>query len=130
MELDNEEVAAIFSRFEIDPTRPMILQVSRFDYFKDPLGVIEAYRLAKKFKHGLQLVLAGGGAPDDPEGDKVLNEVQNAAKNDPDIHVLFRLPMPIEPSTRYKEAPLLFCRNLSRRDLDSPSQSPYGKINR
>jgi trehalose synthase len=88
-ELKEEEVSAVFSRFGIDPNRPMILQVSRFDYFKDPLGVIEAYRLAKKFKHGVQLVLAGGGAPDDPEGEKVLDEVKKAAVNDPDIHVLF-----------------------------------------
>lgn len=87
-QLSQDKVAAIYPRFGIDPNRPMILQVSRFDYFKDPLGVIEAYRLAKKFKRGLQLVLAGGGAPDDPQGEAVLNEVQTAAHNDPDIHVL------------------------------------------
>jgi trehalose synthase len=89
VELSQDEIASIYPRFGIDPNRPMILQVSRFDYFKDPIGVIEAYRLAKKFKHGLQLVLAGGGAPDDPEGEIVLNEVKAAAKDDPDIHVLF-----------------------------------------
>ncbi len=89
IDLPNEEIAAVFKRFGIDPTRPMILQVSRFDYFKDPIGVIEAYKLAKKFKRGLQLVLAGGGAPDDPEGEVVLNEVKAAAQSDPDIHVLF-----------------------------------------
>lgn len=89
MELTPDEIAAIFPRFQIDPARPFILQVSRFDYFKDPLGVIEAYLLAKKFKRGLQLVLAGGGAPDDPEGEKILKEVQQAAKGDPDIHILF-----------------------------------------
>lgn len=89
MDLSADEVTSIYSRFGIDPNRPMVLQVSRFDYFKDPLGVIDAYTHAKKFKRGLQLVLAGGGAPDDPEGEIVLNEVNNAAKNDPDIHVLF-----------------------------------------
>jgi trehalose synthase len=89
IELSPDEISAVHTRFGIDPHRPMILQVSRFDYFKDPLGVIEAYRLAKKFKHGMQLVLAGGGAPDDPEGEIVLNEVKNAAAEDPDIHVLF-----------------------------------------
>ena len=67
----------------------MILQVSRFDYFKDPMGVIRAYQLAKKFKRGLQLVLAGGGAPDDPEGEIVLKRVKEAAQSDKDIHVLF-----------------------------------------
>jgi trehalose synthase len=89
IELKKEEIASIYSRFELDPNRPMILQVSRFDYFKDPLGVIEAYRLAKKFKHGLQLVLAGGGAPDDPEGEAVLKAVKTAANSDPDIHILY-----------------------------------------
>jgi len=88
-DLPKEEVDMIYNRFGIDPDRPMILQVSRFDYFKDPIGVIEAYKLAKKFKRGLQLVLAGGGAPDDPEGEIVLNEVKAAAASDPDIHVLF-----------------------------------------
>lgn len=89
MELSEDEITSIYSRFGIDPNRPMILQVSRFDTFKDPIGVIEAYHMAKKFKHGLQLVLAGGGAPDDPEGEKVLEDVKKAALNDPDIHILF-----------------------------------------
>ena len=89
VELSREEISSVYNRFKIDPNRPMILQVSRFDYFKDPIGVIQAYRLAKKFKHGLQLVLAGGGAPDDPEGEAVLNEVKAAAEDDPDIHILY-----------------------------------------
>lgn len=89
IDLPSEEIASIYPRFNIDPSRPMILQVSRFDRFKDPLGVIHAYQLAKKFKSDLQLVLAGGGAPDDPEGEVILQEVQNAAKEDPDVHVLF-----------------------------------------
>lgn len=92
IELSEQEISAVYTRFGIDPHRPLIVQVSRFDYFKDPLGVIEAYRYAKKFKHGLQLVLAGGGAPDDPQGEVVLNEVNNAANNDPDIHVLYLPP--------------------------------------
>lgn len=92
IELPDHEIQAVFTRFGIDSKRLMILQVSRFDYFKDPIGVIEAYRLAKKFQHGLQLVLAGGGAPDDPEGEIVLQSVKNAAKNDSDIHILFLPP--------------------------------------
>lgn len=89
IDLPEEEIKMVYNRFGIDPDHPFILQVSRFDRFKDPLGVIEAYKLAKKFKPNLQLVLAGGGAPDDPEGEIVLNEVQIAAQNDPNIHVLF-----------------------------------------
>lgn len=66
IELDEEEIALVFKQFNIDRSRPVVLQVSRFDRFKDPIGVIESYRLAKKFQSDLQLVLAGGGATDDP----------------------------------------------------------------
>lgn len=82
------EVQKVLEGFKIDPERPMILQVSRFDRFKDPLGVIQAYQLATEFVPSLQLVLAGGGAVDDPEGEVVLKEVREAAGDDPDIHVL------------------------------------------
>lgn len=88
-ELSSEEMRTIYSQFPLDPDRPFVLQVSRFDYFKDPLGVIKAYQLTKKYKPDLQLVLAGGGALDDPEGEAVLKEVQIAAKNDSDIHILY-----------------------------------------
>jgi trehalose synthase len=90
-DLPDEDVEAVFTRFGLDPNRPMILQVSRFDRFKDPVGVIAAYRSAKAFLP-LQLVLAGGGASDDPEGDAVLAEVRAAAKDDPDIHILMLPP--------------------------------------
>lgn len=92
MDLSEEEIQNIYPRFNLDPSRPILLQVSRFDRFKDPLGVIKAYRLVKKFKHGVQLILAGGGAPDDPEGEVILNAVKNAAENDPDIHILYLPP--------------------------------------
>lgn len=89
IELGQEEINSVYARFGLDPERPFILQVSRFDYFKDPVGVIDSYRLAKKFNPHLQLVLAGGGAPDDPEGEMVLKKVKIAAEKDPDIHVLY-----------------------------------------
>ena len=88
IQLPQEEIRAVQDRFEIDPDRPMILQVSRYDRFKDPLGVIHAFQHAKKFVAHLQLVLAGGGAADDPEGEEVLQEVRLAAMDNPDIHVL------------------------------------------
>ena len=88
MELGEEEVAATLERFGIDTQRQLVLQVSRFDRFKDPVGVIQAYRLATKFAPDLQLVLAGGEATDDPEGASMLEEVRAAASDDPDIHVL------------------------------------------
>lgn len=88
IELPRKEIQAAYRRFNIDPSRPMLLQVSRFDRFKDPLGVLRAFKMAQKFLPSLQLVLAGGGASDDPEGEIVLNEVRNAAEEDPDIHIL------------------------------------------
>jgi len=86
-ELPQHEVEAVRDQFGLDPQRPVIVQISRFDRFKDPVGVIQAFKLARKFTP-LQLVLAGGGATDDPEGAKVYSEVRDAANNDPDIHVL------------------------------------------
>ncbi len=91
-ELTPDEVNSVFGLFGVDAARPLITQISRFDRFKDPVGVIEAYRLAKDFIPSLQLVLAGGGATDDPEGEVVLNEVQAAAAGDPDVHVLLLPP--------------------------------------
>jgi trehalose synthase len=86
--LGAKEVAAVYEGFGLDLERPIILQVSRFDRFKDPLGVIHAFQLAKKYIPPLQLVLAGGGASDDPEGEAVLGEVRIAAADHPDIHIL------------------------------------------
>ena len=91
-ELTSEEITSVYDEFGIDPDREMILQVSRFDRFKDPVGVIEAYRLARKFTPTLQLVLAGGSATDDPEGMAVLEETKRAAEGDPDVHILLLPP--------------------------------------
>ena len=87
-----EEIQSVRERFGIDEERLTMLQVSRFDRFKDPVGVIQAYRLAKTFIPSLQLVLAGGSATDDPEGEAVLSEVRAAARDDPDIHILLLPP--------------------------------------
>jgi trehalose synthase len=87
-ELSEADIDTCCARFGIDRGRPLVVQVSRFDRFKDPVGVVMAFRLAKSFVPPLQLVLAGGGAADDPEGEVVLREVEAAAEGDPDIHVL------------------------------------------
>lgn len=91
MELEDSEVRSVLRQYKLDLERPIIIQVSRFDRFKDPVGVIHAYRMAKKF-NPLQLILAGGGASDDPEGEAVLEEVREAAADDPDIHILMLPP--------------------------------------
>jgi len=86
-DLPAAELQGVYERFGLDPDLPMVIQVSRYDRFKDPLGVIRAYQLAGKLTP-LQLVLAGGEASDDPEGMAVLEEVRRAAKGDPRVHVL------------------------------------------
>ena len=85
--LEPEFIAQTLARYRIDPQRPILTQISRFDRLKDPVGVIRAYRIVKKY-FDCQLVLAGGGASDDPEGTVVLKEVLREANNDPDIRVI------------------------------------------
>ncbi len=90
-DLPDDEIKSIVEGYGIDTSRPIVTQISRFDYLKDPVGVIDVYRKVKKHVD-CQMVLAGGGATDDPEGAKVLEDVQNAAADDPDIHVLLLPP--------------------------------------
>jgi trehalose synthase len=90
-ELPRETVDLVLERFGIDKKRPIVTQISRFDYLKDPVGVIKVYGKVKKHTD-CQLILAGGGATDDPEGLKVLEEVKHAAAKDPDIHIIFLPP--------------------------------------
>jgi trehalose synthase len=90
--LSEQERLETLGRLEIDPERPLIVQVSRFDRFKDPSGVIAAYRLLKPYYPQLQLALAGGTADDDPEGSEVLREVTEQVGEDRDIKVLMLPP--------------------------------------
>jgi trehalose synthase len=90
-ELDQSYIDEVVQGYGIDPERPLITQISRFDRLKDPIGVIEAYRIVKK-RYDIQLVLAGGGASDDPEGAAVLQESQEMAAEDPDIKILLLPP--------------------------------------
>jgi trehalose synthase len=86
-DLDASIVQKVCDEYRIDRSRPIVTQVSRFDRLKDPVGVVQAYKIAKKHVD-CQLVLAGGAASDDPEGAMVLQEVKEAAGNDPDIIIL------------------------------------------
>ena len=85
--LSRMDVSRIMDGLGVPSDKPILLQVSRFDRFKDPIGVINAYRMVKRY-HDIRLVLAGGGAADDPEGARVLEEVREAAGRDPDIYLL------------------------------------------
>jgi len=90
--LPEDEVASVAQKYGIDLRRPLLVQVSRFDRFKDPIGVIQAYKLVKRYVPQVQLVLVGGGATDDPEGEQVLQEVREQASGESDIHVLLLPP--------------------------------------
>lgn len=92
IDLEDGFITSTCDKFGIDRQRPIITQISRYDRFKDPVGVIHAYQMAKRFVPSLQLVLAGGGASDDPEGEAVLNEVRAVAGADEDIHILLLPP--------------------------------------
>jgi trehalose synthase len=85
--LTEQELDEVAYKIGISREKPILLQVSRFDRFKDPIGVIQAYRLVKRY-NDCQLILVGSKATDDPEGDQVLEEVRTFAAEDKDIHIL------------------------------------------
>jgi trehalose synthase len=86
-EMSGEEVEGVMDRLGLSSRPPMITQISRFDRIKDPRGVIEAFKLVRARRRA-QLLLAGGGASDDPEGAEVLAEVREQAKSVEDVTVL------------------------------------------
>lgn len=87
IEISQETIDGVLEKYNISKEKPIITQISRFDRLKDQVGVIEAYKLAKKYVD-CQLIMAGGGAADDPEGMKVLDDVRDKVKGEEDIHVL------------------------------------------
>ncbi len=91
MALSPEDAAYIVDQFGIDVERPLLTQVSRFDPWKDPLGVIDAYRLVKKRFPEVQLALVGSMAHDDPEGWDFYNQTVAYAQGDPDVYILSNL---------------------------------------
>ena len=88
MALSPEDAAFVCDQFGIDVDRPLMCQVSRFDPWKDPIGVIDAYRLVKQEMPEVQLALIGSMATDDPEGWEFFNSTMAHADGDPDIHIL------------------------------------------
>jgi trehalose synthase len=90
-ELSPPTIDSVLTKYGIPQDKPIITQVSRFDYLKDPIGVIQAFEMVRK-SIDCRLVFAGGTASDDPESDKVLAEVKERAGNDPNIHILLVPP--------------------------------------
>ena len=91
MALSPEDAAFVCDQFGIDVDRPLICQVSRFDPWKDPIGVIDAYRLVNEEMPEVQLALVGSMATDDPEGWEFFNSTMAYADGDPDIQILNNL---------------------------------------
>jgi trehalose synthase len=91
MQLSPEDAAFVCDQFAIDVDRPLICQVSRFDPWKDPVGVIDAYRKVAEEIPEAQLALVGSMATDDPEGWEFFNSTMAYADGDPDIHILNNL---------------------------------------
>jgi len=90
-ELSQQTIDSVLEKYAIPKDKPIITQISRFDYLKDPVGVIQAFEMVRK---GIdcRLVFAGGTASDDPESEKVLAEVKERAEGNPDIHILLIPP--------------------------------------
>jgi trehalose synthase len=88
MALSPDEASYVVEQLGVDPQRPLMCQVSRFDPWKDPLGVIDSYRIVKAANSDLQLALVGSMASDDPEGWDFFNATLAHADEDPDVHIL------------------------------------------
>ena len=88
MPMSKDDAMAVVAKFGLDPNRPFISQVSRFDPWKDPLGVIECFKLLKQSNIDLQLAMLGNFADDDPEGQVMYERVLEAAHGVPDLHII------------------------------------------
>jgi trehalose synthase len=91
MALSPEDAAFVCEQFGIDPDRPLLCQVSRFDPWKDPIGVIDAYKVVTQEVPDAQLALVGSMATDDPEGWEFFHRTYRYADGDPDIKILNNL---------------------------------------
>lgn len=89
--MEDSRAAEIVRMYGIDPERPLLTQVSRFDPWKDPLGVIDVYRAVREEFPNTQLALIGSMAHDDPEGMDYYQRTQEYAASDSDIHLLSNL---------------------------------------
>jgi trehalose synthase len=110
-DLPAETVEAVLRKYNVPKDKPIITQISRFDRLKDPVGVIEAYKLVKKHVD-CRLVLAGGTATDDPEGLQVLNEVKEKAAKDRDIHILLLPQNDIEVNALQRASDVILQKSL------------------
>ncbi|HEV8194530.1 MAG TPA: glycosyltransferase [Ktedonobacterales bacterium] len=110
--LPQERVIQLIGARRVDPSRLLLVQVSRFDPWKDPLGAIEVYRAVRHAVPGIQLVLLGALAQDDPEGEEYYRRTLEAASNDPDIHVLLNDGGNVEVNAFQRHASVILQKSL------------------
>ncbi|MFO7785514.1 MAG: glycosyltransferase [Thermodesulfobacteriota bacterium] len=89
--LDDAYVAGVFEKYGVPRHKPVVTQISRYDPWKDPVGVVQAFKMARKYVD-CSLLLVGDKAADDPESDKIVAKVRAEAGDDPDIHILLFSP--------------------------------------
>ena len=90
-ELETSYVRDVFKKYGIPRDKPIVTQISRYDPWKDPVGVVRAFKMARKYVD-CRLLLVGDKAADDPESDKIVAGVKAEAGDDPDIHILLFSP--------------------------------------
>lgn len=90
-EIDESYVEGVFAKYSIPRDKPVVTQISRYDPWKDPVGVVRAFKLARRHVD-CRLLLVGDKAADDPESEKILTLVRAEAGDDPDIHILLFSP--------------------------------------
>lgn len=112
MYLPADRVADIVATAGVDPLRPLMLQVSRFDPWKDPLGVIDVYRAVRREIPDLQVVMLGAMAHDDPEGRTFLAQTIEYAGGDPDVHLLTNPGGSIEANAFQRHASVILQKSL------------------
>ena len=110
-DLPQETIDAVLRKYQIPRDKPIITQISRFDRLKDPAGVLEAYKEVRKYIN-CRLVLAGGGASDDPEGAAVYSEVKEKAKGDKNIHILLLVQNDIEINALQRASTVIIQKSL------------------
>ena len=87
-DLDSDYIAGVLEKYEIPRDKPVVAQISRYDPWKDPVGVIQAFKMARK-NVDCRLLMVGDKAADDPEAEEILVQVRAAAGDDPDIKIIF-----------------------------------------
>jgi len=90
-DLEDAYIEKVFAKHHVPRDKPIVTQISRYDPWKDPVGVVRAFKMARKY-NDCRLLLVGDKAADDPESDKILAGVREEAGDDPDIHILLFSP--------------------------------------